>query len=111
MAAAIMFGPAFGQAPPVLLDLPPDDCFAHCPPSWGRPVVSIQTDGVFISGRRVTDSSLGPVLTEEFKKVMGRRVYVRADADVPYGEVLRIYRVIERAGFEGKIRTISEELE
>lgn len=109
--SVMLTGPARAEPAMVVFDQSPDDPPQTPPLSWRRPFVSIQRDGVFVAGRRVTDTTLGSVLTEEFNRVSGRQIYVRADPDLSLGEVLRVYVAIEAAGFEGKVRMVSEDLE
>lgn len=110
LCALLVSGEAI-SAPEVVIEQNPLDCFGKCPRSWSAPAVSIQKNGLFIEGKLVTEASLPKVLRSEYKKVSGQWVFVRADADVSYGEVLRICRLIEASGFRGRVRIISEELE
>lgn len=112
LAISVMLtGPARAEPATVVFDQSPDDPPQTPPLSWRRPFVSVQKDGVFVAGRRVTDATLGSVLAEEFKRVSGRQIYVRADPDLSLGEVLRVYEAIEAAGFEGKVRMVNEDLD
>lgn len=99
------------SAPEVVIEQNPMDCFGRCPRNWEAPAVSIQKSGLFIEGKSVTEASLPKVLRAEYKKVSGQWVFVRADADVSYGEVLRICQLIEAAGFRGRVRIINEDIE
>ncbi len=111
LSCALLVTGAVVAAPVVEIDQNPLDCFGECPRNWSAPVVSIQQNGLFIEGNAVTEASLSKVLRAESKKVSGRWVFVRADADVPYGKVLRICRLIEASGFRGRVRILNEELE
>ena len=110
MSALLAAGEA-KSAPEVVIDQNPIDCFGNCPPSWRAPVVSIQGTGLFIEGHPVTEASLPKVLRAEYRKVSGQWVFVRADADVPYGDVLRICQLIEAAGFRGRVRILNEDIQ
>ncbi|MBI5941327.1 MAG: hypothetical protein HY859_12960 [Caulobacterales bacterium] len=108
--AAILTGDASAKPFVVEVDQSPFDPPPNPPPGWNSPVFSIQRDGVFIAGRRVTDETLKPVLTQEFRRVSGYRVFVRADAEVTYGEFLRVCRLVEAAGFKGRVRLMNEDI-
>lgn len=96
----------------VVLDQSPRDFFR--PPSEMPKfvVVSVASGGeLSVMGRPVGKAALGEALRREFTPEADTPVYVRADADVPYGTVVEAYQQIEAAGFAGRVRTMNEELE
>ena len=61
-------------------------------------VISVNKDGdIFINNEQVEEEQLGDALTT--LKVAGEeRVFVRADADVPYGVVMNVIGEVKSAG-------------
>ena len=103
--------PARSEPPPVVLDQSPIDCFSRCAENWSKPVISIQKAGIFVGRRRVTEGAMLSVLDLEYRKVSGARVFIRADAEISYGEFLRICRLVEAGGYAGQIRVLNEDIE
>ena len=62
--------------------------------------VSINDEGIFIGDSKVEESRLIPLLTAMTKDKDDRRIYLRADKGLEYGEVMRVLGAINAGGFE-----------
>jgi len=64
-------------------------------------VVAVAKDGkVFLNDTPITVSELGPKLQAILKTQPQRGVFVRADQNVRYGEVMRVIAAVKGAGVE-----------
>lgn len=64
-------------------------------------VVSVAKDGkVYLNDNAMTPAELGAKLAAIKKLQADRQVYLRADQDVRYGEVMKIIAAIKQAGIE-----------
>jgi biopolymer transport protein TolR len=62
--------------------------------------VSITSDGIFIGETEVTNGRLVPLLTAMTKNKDDRRIYLRADKSLDYGDVMRVLGAINAGGFD-----------
>lgn len=62
--------------------------------------VSITSEGIFIGETEVTDERLVPLLTAMTRNKDDRRIYLRADKSLDYGDVMRVLGAINAGGFE-----------
>lgn len=70
--------------------------------------VSLTKDGViFVGEQEVKESRLIIILTSMTESNPDRRIYIRADRGMDYGEVMRVLGAINGAGFS-KVALISE---
>jgi biopolymer transport protein TolR len=64
-------------------------------------VVSIErSGGIFVNSEEIREIELHSRLTEIFAARSKKEVFLKADRDVPYGEVVRTMAVIKGAGIE-----------
>ena len=73
-------------------------------------VVSVTRDGTIAIGhsRVKTAEKLLPVLEQVLKGTPDREVFLEADRDVPYGQVVKVMAAMRRAGVQ-KLGMVSEE--
>ena len=73
-------------------------------------VVSVTRDGTIAIGhsRVNTAEKLVPVLEQVLKGTPDREVFLEADRDVPYGQVVKVMAAMRRAGVQ-KLGMVSEE--
>lgn len=70
--------------------------------------VSIAKDGrVFVGETEVTEDRIVTILTSMTEDNPDRRIYIRADRSIDYGQVMKILGTINAAGFS-KVALISE---
>ena len=70
--------------------------------------VSIAKDGrVFVGETEVTEDRIVTILTSMTEDNPERRIYIRADRSIDYGQVMKILGTINAAGFS-KVALISE---
>jgi biopolymer transport protein TolR len=70
--------------------------------------VSIAKDGrIFVGETEVTEDRVVTILTSMTEDNPDRRIYIRADKGIDYGNVMRVLGVINGAGFN-KVALISE---
>jgi biopolymer transport protein TolR len=62
--------------------------------------VSITSDGIFIGESAVTQDRLIPLLNAMTQNKDDRRIYLRADKTLDYGDVMRVLGAINAGGFE-----------
>jgi biopolymer transport protein TolR len=85
----------------VQVNLPKADTKAMTPPAEESVVVSVDKEGkVFINKDQVAASDLRNRLTAMFAGRTKKEVFLKADAGVPYGEVVRTMADIKGAGIE-----------
>jgi biopolymer transport protein TolR len=64
-------------------------------------VVTVTQDGaVYLNDQRISAEELGPKLTAILKLQPDKQVFLRADQNVRYGEVMRVIAAIKGAGVE-----------
>jgi biopolymer transport protein TolR len=64
-------------------------------------VVTVTQDGaVYLNDQRISAEELGPKLTAILKVQPDKQVFLRADQNVRYGEVMRVIAAIKGAGVE-----------
>ncbi len=113
-AAAATVGPSSSEADAFDLDhpgcrLPPPDVDQGA--RLKALLVSANSDGsVSLNERRMSRAAFATELRHLAALRRAPGVWVRADADVSYGEVFGLYREIERAGLAAEIGVINEEL-
>ena len=67
----------------------------------GGAIVTVTLDAqgqIDLEGRRLTLEQLGPALAPQARRQPVPRVHLRADATVPYGQVLAVMGVLQQAG-------------
>lgn len=85
----------------VQVNLPKADTKAMTPPAEESVVVSVDKDGkIFIDKEEVPAAELRQLLTTMFATKTKKEVFLKADAGVPYGEVVRTMADIKGAGIE-----------
>jgi biopolymer transport protein TolR len=71
-------------------------------------VVSVTAGGdLYLNDARMTDRNLGDRLRAILREQPQRQVFLRADAGVRYGEVMRVMSVVKEAGVE-KLGMVTE---
>jgi biopolymer transport protein ExbD len=97
------------------VDLPPADANAPKPPS-SPTYVSIQKSGdLFVSDRQTTLATIGQDLPAAMavngvaRDFQAERVYVRADADVPYERFITVMNTLQDNGYY-KVGLVAEEI-
>ncbi|MFZ5668975.1 MAG: ExbD/TolR family protein [Pseudomonadota bacterium] len=96
----------------IALDQSPRDFFRPPEEMPKFVVVSVGMDGALsVMGRPVAPGGLGDALRTEFTPDADIPVYVRADAEVPYGVVVKAYQQVEGAGYRGRVRVMNEDIE
>lgn len=84
-------------------------------PTW----ISVNSDGVFVMNDAVELSRLGeatyeavqansPLIANDEFEIRDQRIYIRADADLPYREVVRVMNRLQDKGFT-KIGLVAED--
>ncbi|MEQ1490333.1 MAG: biopolymer transporter ExbD [Terricaulis sp.] len=84
-------------------------------PTW----ISINNDGVFVMNDQVELSALGeatyeavrtnsPLIANDEFEIMDQRIYIRADSDLAYREVVRVMNRLQDKGFT-KIGLVAED--
>ena len=84
-------------------------------PTW----ISVNSDGVFVMNDAVDLGALGertyeavrensPQIANDEFEIMDQRIYIRADADLPYREVVRVMNRLQDKGFT-KIGLVAED--
>ena len=68
--------------------------------------VTMTSEGLFIGESEVNEARLVPLLTAMTKDKDDRRIYLRADKSLDYGEVMRVLGAINAGGFQ-KVALIS----
>ena len=73
-------------------------------------VVSVTREEMIAVGhsRVKTAEKLVPVLEQVLKRTPGREVFLEADRDVPYGQVVKVMAAMRRAGVQ-KLGMVSQE--
>ncbi|ANP44926.1 biopolymer transporter ExbD [Candidatus Viadribacter manganicus] len=84
-------------------------------PTW----ISVNNDGVFVMNDAVDLNSLGdrtydavrensPLIANDEYEVLDQRIYIRADGDLAYREVVRVMNQLQNRGFT-KIGLVAED--
>lgn len=70
--------------------------------------VSVDRDGkVFVEKNEVSQTALGPALVAATAGDVNRRIHVRGDKAVPYGNIVEVMGVINHLGFN-KVALVSD---
>lgn len=92
----------------VSVDLPQSEARAIAEQDNAPLEVSLQTDGkLFIGEREVENDQFIPVLSQIMKQREDKRIYIRADQNLPYSKVMNILGSVNKAGFS-KVALISD---
>ena len=62
--------------------------------------ISVTADGIFIGESEVEENRLVPLLNAMVKDTDDRRIYLRADKGLEYGQVMRVLGAVNAGGFE-----------
>lgn len=92
----------------VSVDLPQSEARAIAEQDNAPLEVSLQADGkLFIGEREVENAQFISVLSQIMKQREDKRIYIRADQNLPYSKVMNILGSVNRAGFS-KVALISD---
>lgn len=92
----------------VKVDLPKSEAGAIKEEDQKPIEVTIRDDGsIFIGEQPVTEDRLVTILSSITNNDFDRRIFLRGDRNLPYGQVMRLIGAINKAGY-GKVALISE---
>jgi biopolymer transport protein ExbD len=68
-----------------------------------------RASAVYFDDARIDPANLEPTLRRASRAAPGRRIVLRADGHVPYGQVRTLYRMVQRVGFPGVSLRVSQQ--